>query len=69
MVASEELNLEPSCSLQPRTLADPSIEEIRRIPDLIRDVALTVIVPREHRNGFDHAARSVGVKLIEVETG
>jgi len=47
------------------TGTDP--EKIRRIPNLdgMKD---EVIVPREHRNGFDHAARTVGVKLVEVET-
>ncbi|PYT21276.1 MAG: hypothetical protein DMG57_39145, partial [Acidobacteria bacterium] len=37
------------------------------IPDLT-GLESEVIVPREHRNGFDHAARNVGVKLVEVET-
>ena len=45
----------------------PDIEKIRRIPD-VNGMKSEVIVPREHRNGFDHAARSVGVKLIEVGT-
>jgi L-seryl-tRNA(Ser) seleniumtransferase len=27
-----------------------------------------VVVPRAHRNGFDHAARNVGVTLVEVDT-
>jgi uncharacterized pyridoxal phosphate-dependent enzyme len=42
-------------------------EKVRRIPNLagMKD---EVIVPRGHRNGFDHAARNVGVKLVEVET-
>ncbi|HZT33482.1 MAG TPA: hypothetical protein VFA33_26580 [Bryobacteraceae bacterium] len=47
------------------TGADP--EKIRRVPDLT-GMKSEVIIPREHRNGFDHAARNVGVKLIEVET-
>ena len=42
-------------------------EKIRRIPNL-EGLKSEVIIPREHRNGFDHAARSVGVKLVEVET-
>jgi len=42
-------------------------EKIRRIPNL-EGMKNEVIVPREHRNGFDHAARTVGVKLVEVET-
>ncbi|MGH9468994.1 MAG: aminotransferase class V-fold PLP-dependent enzyme [Terriglobia bacterium] len=47
------------------TGADP--EKIRRIPSL-DGMKSEVVVPREHRNGFDHAARTVGVKLVEVET-
>jgi D-glucosaminate-6-phosphate ammonia-lyase len=42
-------------------------EKIRRVPNL-EGMKTEVIVPREHRNGFDHAARTVGVKLVEVET-
>ena len=47
------------------TGTDP--EKIRRIPNL-DGMKSEVIIPREHRNGFDHAARTVGVKLVEVET-
>jgi len=47
------------------TGADP--EKIRRIPNL-EGMKDQVIVPREHRNGFDHAARTVGVKFVEVES-
>ena len=47
------------------TGVDP--EKIRRVPDLT-GMKSEVITPREHRNGFDHAARNVGVKLVEVET-
>jgi L-seryl-tRNA(Ser) seleniumtransferase len=47
------------------TMGDP--EKIRRIPDTT-GMKNEVIVPKAHRNGFDHAARNVGVKLIEVET-
>ena len=47
------------------TGTDP--EKIRRLPNL-EGMKNEVIVPREHRNGFDHAARTVGVKLIEVAT-
>ena len=43
------------------------LEMIRRLPNL-DGMKSEVIVPREHRNGFDHAARTVGVKLVEVET-
>jgi len=43
------------------------LDKVRRIPNL-EGMKNEVIVPREHRNGFDHAARMVGVKLVEVET-
>jgi L-seryl-tRNA(Ser) seleniumtransferase len=42
-------------------------EKIRRVPNL-DGMKSEVIIPHEHRNGFDHAARNVGVKLVEVET-
>ena len=42
-------------------------EKIRRVPNLA-GMKNEVIIPREHRNGFDHAARNVGVKLVEVDT-
>src|SRR5262249_23734187 len=42
-------------------------KKIERVPDLT-DMKNEVIVPREHRNGYDHAARNVGVKLVEVGT-
>jgi L-seryl-tRNA(Ser) seleniumtransferase len=47
------------------TGTDP--EKVHRIPNL-EGMKSEVIIPREHRNGFDHAARTVGVKLVEVET-
>ncbi len=42
-------------------------EKIRRIPDL-QGMKSDVIIPREHRNGFDHAARNVGIRFVEVGT-
>ncbi len=42
-------------------------EKISRIPNL-QGMKSEVIIPREHRNGFDHAARNVGIKLVEVGT-
>ncbi len=47
------------------TGTDP--EKIRRTPDL-EGMKNEVVIVREHRNGYNHAARSVGVKLVEVET-
>ncbi len=43
------------------------LEKIHRVPNL-DGMKSEVIVPQGHRNGFDHAARNVGVKLVEVET-
>jgi L-seryl-tRNA(Ser) seleniumtransferase len=43
------------------------LEKIRHVPKL-DGMKSEVIVPQGHRNGFDHAARNVGVKLVEVET-
>jgi seryl-tRNA(Sec) selenium transferase len=42
-------------------------EKIRRIPDTsgMKD---EVIMVRQHRMSFDHACRTVGAKIIEVET-
>ncbi len=42
-------------------------EKISRIPNL-QGMKSEVIIPREHRNGFDHAARNVGINLVEVGT-
>ena len=59
-----------ACSIMLATAAcvtGTDAEKIRRIPDLT-GMKNEVVVPREHRNGFDHAARNVGVKLIEVAT-
>ena len=47
------------------TGTDP--EKISRVPNL-NGMKSEVIVPRGHRNSFDHAARNVGVKLVEVGT-
>ena len=59
-----------ACSIMLATAASVTgtdTEKIRRVPDLT-GLKNEVIVPRAHRNGFDHAARNVGVRLIEVET-
>lgn len=45
--------------------ADP--ERIQQLPDL-RGLRDRVIMPRQSRNQYDHAFRSVGVQLIEVDT-
>lgn len=42
-------------------------KKIARIPD-IAGMKSEVIMPRAHRNGFDHAARTVGVRIVEADT-
>jgi L-seryl-tRNA(Ser) seleniumtransferase len=42
-------------------------EKIRRLPQT-DGMANEIIMVKQHRNGFDHAARTAGGKLIEVET-
>src|SRR5580693_6574421 len=43
-------------------------EKIQRLPNLegLKD---EVIIPRESRNAYDHAVRTLGVKVIEVSNG
>ena len=42
-------------------------ELIRRLPDTT-GMKNEVLIPKGHRNGYDHAVRNVGVRLVEVET-
>ncbi len=42
-------------------------DKIRRIPDTT-GMKTEVVVQKSHRNGFDHAVRNAGVRLLEVET-
>ncbi|HLY11574.1 MAG TPA: aminotransferase class V-fold PLP-dependent enzyme [Planctomycetota bacterium] len=42
-------------------------DKIRRLPDTT-GMKNEVLLPRAHRNGYDHAVRAAGVRLIEVET-
>ncbi len=42
-------------------------EKIHRVPDTA-GMKNEVIIPRAHRIPFDHAARTVGVRLVEVDT-
>jgi len=43
------------------------LEKVKRIPD-VAGMKSEVIMVREHRMGFDHACRAVGVRIIEVDT-
>ena len=42
-------------------------DKIRRIPDTT-GMKTEVVVQKSHRNGFDHAVRNAGVRLVEVDT-
>jgi uncharacterized pyridoxal phosphate-dependent enzyme len=42
-------------------------EKIRRIPD-VTGMKSEVVMVRQHRMGFDHACRAVGVRIVDVET-
>jgi L-seryl-tRNA(Ser) seleniumtransferase len=41
--------------------------KIQRLPDTT-GMKNEVIIPKAHRNGYDHAVRAAGAKLVEVET-
>jgi L-seryl-tRNA(Ser) seleniumtransferase len=40
---------------------------VRRLPDLA-GMKTEVIIQKAHRNGYDHAVRNTGVRIVEVET-
>src|SRR6185295_16338033 len=42
-------------------------DKIKRLPDTA-GMKNEVIIPKAHRNGYDHAVRNVGVRLVEVDT-
>ncbi len=42
-------------------------EKIRRIPDTT-GMKNEVVMQKSHRNGYNHAMRNVGVRLVEIET-
>jgi L-seryl-tRNA(Ser) seleniumtransferase len=42
-------------------------DKIARLPDTA-GMKNEVIIPKGHRNGYDHAIRNVGVKLVEADT-
>ena len=45
------------------TGADPA--KIRQLPDLRRIEKNEVLIQKSHRNGYDHAVRQAGVKVVE----
>lgn len=48
-------------------VAGKDAERIRRLPDTT-GMKNQVVIPKAHRNGYDHAVRAAGVTLVEVET-
>src|SRR5919106_1420888 len=48
-------------------LPGDDIAKVRRLPDLT-GMKTEVIIQKLHRNGYDHAVRSSGVRVVEVET-
>lgn len=48
-------------------IAGKDPEKIRRLPDAA-GLPNEVLIPRGHRNGYDHAIRNAGARLVEVET-
>ncbi len=48
-------------------LAGSDTAKIRRLPDLT-GMKSEVIIQKIHRNGYDHAIRAAGVKIVEVES-
>jgi L-seryl-tRNA(Ser) seleniumtransferase len=47
-------------------LAGADTAKIRRLPDLT-GMKSEVIIQKVHRNGYDHAIRAAGVRIVEVE--
>ena len=43
------------------------VTKVRRLPDLT-GMRTEVIIQKPHRNGYDHAVRNTGVRIIDVET-
>jgi uncharacterized pyridoxal phosphate-dependent enzyme len=48
-------------------LTGPDVDKVRRLPNL-EGMKTEVIIQKVHRNGYDHAVRSAGVRIVEVET-
>lgn len=49
------------------TLTGSDASKVRQLPDLA-GMKTEVVIQKAHRTGYDHAVRSTGVKLREVET-
>lgn len=49
------------------TLTGADTQKVRQLPDLT-GMKTDVVIQKVHRNGYDHAVRSTGARLVEVET-
>src|SRR5690242_5079864 len=47
-------------------LTGPDGRKVRQLPDLT-GMKSEVIIQKIHRNGYDHAVRNAGVRIVEVE--
>jgi D-glucosaminate-6-phosphate ammonia-lyase len=48
------------------SLTGSDTEKVRRLPDLA-GMKNEVVIQKVHRNGYDHAVRNAGVKIVEIE--
>lgn len=48
-------------------LTGPDTAKVRRLPDLT-GMKTEVVIQKPHRNGYDHAVRSAGVRIVEVDS-
>ncbi len=48
-------------------VAGDDTKKIRQLPDLT-GMKTEVVILKRHRNGYDHAVRSAGVKIVDVQT-
>jgi L-seryl-tRNA(Ser) seleniumtransferase len=48
-------------------LTGDDVSKVRRLPDLT-GMKTEVVIQKRHRNGYDHAVRTAGVRIVEVET-
>jgi seryl-tRNA(Sec) selenium transferase len=49
-------------------LTGPDEAKVRRLPNLEGIARTEVIIQKVHRNGYDHAVRGAGVRIVEVES-
>jgi D-glucosaminate-6-phosphate ammonia-lyase len=49
------------------SLTGSDVDKVRRLPDLA-DMKNEVVIQKVHRNGYDHAVRNTGVRIVDVES-